>query len=249
MKDMKTVLLTVRQSLKAQQSFFDGLKIDELPADIKAGVLQLKNDLNEQLKKLEPLDQVPLAGEAASALNWFVDAIGRMQEYADRMFSNLQTMSTNLAASTKSYNELNARVTGGDLVEKAKVTEHCELAKQAGVDSCQEEIADLRKKVVAGLPVPPENILKLGRAEFASAVTDAQANLAAAREAGLTLDNKGKKFLERTLFLGKDRFTAELAELKELGVTGGATAPNLNGGEPGGDNVPQPSGTRVPRLC
>lgn len=237
-KDFKAVIKNVRDGYLAQQAFYAGLKLDELPADIRKGIEDLKADLNERLKALDPLDQVPAASEAASAINWLTDSLIRMQEYANRVFANLQTMTTNLTSVQKSYNELDAKVKAGDLVEKGKVTERCDLAKAEGRKECAPEIADLRRKVITGLPAAPANIIELPAAEFAAAIEDARANLATGQAKGLALDGTGAKFLTRAIWSKQAAFTAEMAELEADGLM---TKPRPGDPLRGGAGEPEPA--------
>jgi hypothetical protein len=231
---MKKILQILRDGITKQINALAGATTTE--------AAELRNGLQAQLNSLAELDKLT-ESDAGTA---FLEMIRQQQEHAGRLFGELQTAQANLATASQQLKDLNARVTAGDLVEKAKVTERCELARQEGVASRDAEIMGLRKQVVTGLPELPENILKLPTAEFASAITEAKANLAAAQAAGLALDGRGDKFLRRALFLGKDKFTSELAELQEFST---GAAPNLNGGAGGGDKDKEvPAAPRF-RIC
>lgn len=219
-KDIKALVETVRASVKSQEAALSELKPEALPEPIRKSIEEIRASLNAQLKALEPLDQVPAAHEAAFAINCLVEAMTRMQEYAGQVFSRLQEMSKNLGSLTQSYNDLKARVDGGELVEKAKVDERCELARQQGVESARAEILELRRRVIAGLPEAPESVLSLPAAEFAARVQEAQQNIKAASEKGLAPDGRGSRFLKRALWLKKEEFERELASLQEDGLLG-----------------------------
>ncbi len=216
---MKKILQTLRDNINGQ--------ITALASATGKEVEALRTGLQAQLASLAELDKLPEVEVNAA----FASAVSLQQEHNTRLFAELQTARTALATATASFNELDAKVKSGELLEKAKVTERCELAKGEGVKSCEPEIMDLRKKIVAALPTPPDNILKLPTAEFATALTDAAENLKKAAEVGLTLENHGAKLLKRILFTKQDAFTAELAELKELGLTGAPILDPLRGGK------------------
>ena len=205
---MKKILALMRTNLTAQ--------ITALAAAPDPGATDLTAALKTQLAQLDELDKLPETDAGAA----FVAALGRQQEWAQRLFDDLQTARTALATTTTSLNELTGRVTAGELVEKAKVVERCDLARTEALESVQPEIAALRQKAVLGLPALPEQVLKLPVAEFNSAVTAAQANLKTATTRGLRLDGKGAKFLARALFLRQDAFATELAELEDAGALG-----------------------------
>ncbi len=232
---MKKILQLLRENINAQITALASATGKEVEA-IRAG-------LQSQLTQLAELDKLPEA-EVNSA---FADAVKLQQEHSKRLFDEVQTLRASLATTTTSLNELQAKVTSGELLEKAKVTERCDLAKQAGRDECAPEIAELRKKVVSKLPTPPDNVLKLPTAEFNAAIADAEANLESAGKVGLSLEGRGAAFLKRALFSKKDAFATELAELKDLGLTGEPGDAFKGGSGDDGDQNPE-NKTRA-RLC
>lgn len=231
---MKKILQTLRDNINAQ--------ITALASATGKEVEALRTGLQAQLASLAELDKLPEA-EVNSA---FAEAVKLQQEHAKRLFDDLQSVRGTLATTTTSLNELQAKVTSGDLLEKAKVTERCDLAKQAGRDECAPEIAALRKRVISKLPTPPDNVLKMATAEFDAAIADAEANLESAGKVGLALDGRGAAFLKRALFSKKDAFATELAELKDLGLTG-EPGDALKGGKKEGDG--EETATRSRIIC
>ena len=207
---MKKILNLMRENLNAQ--------ITALASATGKEVEALRAGLQAQLGSLAELDKLPETDANAA----FLGLLSQQHEHNARLFTELQTARTALTEANGKVTEFNTKLANGELVTKAVHTEKCGLAKDEGVATCQPEIAALRKQVVNGLPVPPENVLKLPATEFNAAIENARANLTEAGKKGLALDGKGKQFLGRALWLAKDVFATELASLE-------ADFPNLLG--------------------
>ena len=204
---MKKILALMRTNLTAQ--------LAALATATDKAATELATTLRAQLTQLDELDQLPETDAGAA----YLTLLGKQSESAAAIFADLTTTRAALATAATSLAELNGRVTAGELVEKVKVAERCELARTSALESVQPEIATLRQKAVLGLPALPAKVLQLPVAEFNAAVTAAQDNLKTATARGLKLEGRGAKFLARALFLKPDAFATELAELEDAGLS------------------------------
>src|SRR5439155_24690591 len=137
--------------------------IDKLPENLRAELAGLRDSLSTSLAKLPPLDQLPAAQHAAWAFNSFADAIVRMQEYANGLLEKMNGLKTELSAKALALNGLEDKITKGELLDKTKVKEACDIARNEGAASMKPEIVATRKSALelAGLPVPGEDVLGL----------------------------------------------------------------------------------------
>lgn len=210
---MKKLLEILRKGLTDQISALasaTGKAADDLRANLQA-----------QLVTVGELDKLPETDANAA----YVAMMTKQAEHATLLFANLTTAQADLVKATDKVKEFDGKIASGELITKAVLTEKCQLAETKGVESCAPEIAELRKKSIAGLPDVPDNILKLPTAEFASLVTDARENLKTGEGKGLKPDGKGSAFIKRAIWQKKDTFATELASLEKDGfLKGGPVA-------------------------
>jgi len=207
--------------------------LDKLPEAMRPDFLKLKNDLNEQLSKLAPTDQVPAALDASYALSSFANAMERMQEYATAMTNRLAGMTTKLSETNGSLDALNKKVTDGLLITKEAATELCSKAKTDALDSIKPTIVAMRKQVVelAGLPMPADDVLALADAEFTPRFDAAKANIGALSKRGLKVGGKGAAIVKDMAWLGTTEFNGKLTSYEDvLGKERPTADPLLGGG-------------------
>ena len=192
--------------------------IDKLPENLRAELAGLRDSLNTSLAKLPPLEQVPAAQDAAWAFNSFADAIVRMQEYANGLLEKMNGLKTELSAKALALNGLEEKITKGELLDKTKVKEACDIARNEGAASMKPEIVATRKSALelAGLPVPGEDVLGLPADQYAPRVTAAKDNVAKLGEKGLKLGGKGATWVKQLAWLGATEFNGQLTALDEV---------------------------------
>lgn len=207
-----------RENLEGQKTALTKMKEKAGATAVATEIQSLIDGLNTQLTALPPLDQVPLAMEAAGALNWMLDAISRTQEYANSLMVKLQNLGETLNTKMGELSALNTKIENKDLLPKETVTEACNTAKQAGIDSCKDEILASRKKAVelAGLTEATPELLAKPMKEFNEAVEQAKANLTIAGKSGMKLGGKGDGFLKKFLWSKTTEFNSELDTVREF---------------------------------
>jgi hypothetical protein len=220
----RTVYTALRGFYEEHVQALQGM-LDKLPEAARTELKQLKDGLNEQLKKLPPIDQVPAAQEAGWALNCIASAIERGQTYATGLLERTQQLSTEYAGKLTALSALEGRVSAGDLLTKEQVKGMCDEARGAGRKELEPVILGMRTRQVelAGLPNPGEAILGLPEAEFTPKFD------AAVKHAKLIAEKKGwknKTLLGELAWLGETEFAGKLTMFEEM-VSG--TAPTTPG--------------------
>lgn len=204
--------------------------LDKVPEAVKTELSTMRERFNGLLKGLPPLDQVPSALEASTALNSFSRTIQDIFEYLDYSRERIASIGKTLEEKTTALNGLNDQVTKGELLDKAKVQIAVDTAVTNAIAPFKTEIATLRKDAVAlcGLPEAPDSILNSATADFMASLTAAKKNLAACTAAGMALGKKGDAFMKKSIWLAETAFNGEMTTIKEMvgNLTGGT------GGDP-----------------
>src|SRR5207249_670527 len=120
-------------------------------------------------------------------------------------------------------NGLEEKITKGELLDKTKVKEACDMARNEGAASMKPEIVATRKSALelAGLPVPGEDVLGLPADQYAPRVTAAKDNVAKLGEKGLKLGGKGATWVKQLAWLAATEFNGQLTALDEVVGTAG----------------------------
>jgi hypothetical protein len=231
---------------KALKGFYDtniqalqGI-MDKLPEALRGDLKKIYDDLNTQLAKLPPLEQVPLANEAAGSLNYLADCVVRMQEYSTRMLENITNLSRTVSEKTAAYQGLDDKIKTGELVTKDAATELARKAREDGVLSVMPAIVASRKQQVemAGLPDPGKDVLELEAEQFNTRFSAAKDQLTKLGAKGLNLK---ARLVQELCWAPTAEFDGKLASFveiiggaKETKAAGGAADPLLgSGGTPG----------------
>lgn len=192
--------------------------IDKIPEALRADLVALRDSLNNKLKALQPLDQIPLAEQAAYALNCLMDGIVRMQEYTTLLMSRLTAVSDEASSLATAKNALQKKIDDGELLTKEKVTELCELAKEDVRKEIQPQVIDLRKEQIkaAGLPAPAETVLSANSKDFQVELDRAKLNLETAKKRGLKLGGKGDALFKNLLWGSETAFNSNMDSIGEI---------------------------------
>ncbi len=222
---------TLKDFLGAQVAALDGI-LASVPETLQAKFKALKESFSEQLSKIPSAEQL---GDNDTAAALFSASIVKAQDFAKELMSGVATLQKELGAQVTAHNELKEKLAKGDLIEKAKVTELCSLAKQEGVDSMKPEIAETRKMVLetARLPVPDEKVLNLPATEFNALHADAVKNIEAAKGKGLSLGGKGAGLLKGIIWNKVEAFNGEMTKIEDLIGKTHTPDPLLGGGGDG----------------
>jgi hypothetical protein len=216
--------------------------IDKLPENLRAELSGLRDSLNSSLAKLPPLEQVPVAQDAAWAFNSFADAIVRMQEYANGLLEKMNSLKTELSSKALALNGLQDQITKGDLLSKEKSKEACDLARAEGANTMKPEIVATRKSALelAGLPVPGDEVLSLPADQYGPRAEAAKTNVGKLAEKGLKVGGRGAAWVKQLAWLGATEFAGQLTALDELIGAGprSDTRPDPLLGNPGAENKP-----------
>lgn len=225
----------VRNLYKTNITALNGI-LDKLPESLRGEMKALHDSLNEKLSKLPPIEQVAGANQAGWALECLSDTVNRVQAYAQGLMDKLSQLGTEYAGKLTELNGMKAQVTAGELLTKDKVTVLVDSAREEGKKLVQPEIMALRKKSVelAGLPLPPDNILQLPTAEFEPALTAAQANVAKMGERGLKIGGKGENWVRQSAWMPASEFAGQMKTIEEFLPASQGTVDPLLGNQGGG---------------
>jgi hypothetical protein len=207
----------VKSFYEAQATALNGL-MDKLPEGLRTELKTLHDSINDSLKALPPLEQVPAANDAAWALNCFTDAMVRMQEYASGLMEKINSIKNELNAKATALNSLQGQVSQGDLVTRERLKELCDLARGEGASSLKPELIATRKGALelAGLPVPSEDVLALPAEQYQSRLNAAKDHLQKLTAKGLKLGGKGDGFVRQTAWLGATEFNGQISVLDDI---------------------------------
>ncbi|HVM48380.1 MAG TPA: hypothetical protein VMU04_10150 [Candidatus Acidoferrum sp.] len=204
--------------------------LEKLPEPLKGELSKLRDGLNTALEKLPPLDQAPASQDASWAFNSFAEAWSRMAEYSDGLRQRLASIAGELQTKALALNSLEQKITAGEYISKEKAAEAANLARTEGANSMLPEILATRKSALelAGLPVPPDNILHLPGKDYETRVTAAKDQVGRLNAKGLKLGGKGSAWVTSMAWLGATEFNGQMTALEEvLGTT--TTAPAKTG--------------------
>ncbi len=207
----------MKNFVEAHATALNGL-LDKLPDTLKKEIQSLHDSLNQTLKGLPPMEQVPAAQDAAWAFTAFSDAMVRMQEYSNSLLERLTSLKKELDAKATALNGLETQVAGGELLGKDKVKELCELAKSEGAASVRPEIVATRKSALelAGLPVPSDDVLGLPADKYSARLTTAKDNLAKLTAKGMKLGGKGDGFVKSMTWLEASEFAGQMTNIEDI---------------------------------
>lgn len=192
--------------------------MDKLPEALKPDFKRLKDDIDEQLRKLAPTDQVPAALDASYALQSLSSTLERVNEYATGLIKKVRDMTETLATQTSALQGFNDRVTSGELVTKATATELCGTARKEALDSMKPTILAMRKQQVelAGLPMPTDELLGSDEPVFAARFGEAKANLVAFGKRGLKVGGKGTAIITDMAWLPASECAGRLNAYEDI---------------------------------
>jgi hypothetical protein len=212
--------------------------MDKLPDALKPDFQKLKSDLNAQLEKLAPLDQVPAALDASYALQSLSGALERIQEYATELTKRLSAMTQSLADKATALQGFEDKLKAGALITKEAATELCGAARTEALNSVKPTIASMRKQQIelAGLPVPAEELLGLPEADYTPRFDAAKANVEALTKRGLKVGGKGSAIVKDLAWLPAAEFNGKLTSYADvLGGERPAADPLLGAGATAGE--------------
>lgn len=212
--------------------------MDKLPEAMRPDFKKLYDDLNGQLKKLAPTDQVPAALDASYALQSFCNAMERMQEYAMQATQRLATMAQDITAKTTALQGWEKKVTDGLLLTKEAATELCGLARKETSDAFKPQLLAMRKQQVelAKLPMPTDELLGLDDKEFTPLFEAAKLNVKALADKGCTLAGRGAGIVKELAWAKTEEFNGRLKNFEDVLGTGTERRPEpLLGGGGGGE--------------
>jgi DNA repair exonuclease SbcCD ATPase subunit len=204
---MKADVKALRAYFQSQVTALNAL-IDTLTDPLKSQYSALRDQFNQLLSGLPPLEQ----HAAAEEINFGLDVLVGCIERANEVIAGLQAMlrqkqqesDTQAQALQSRIAQFEARLKNGELLEKAV---HQELLSAATAKASQEAAAEAEKKVraefeataarakliadrkaavaSAGLPVPAEELLSAAEETFNAAKTKAQGRVDALKAKGL----------------------------------------------------------------
>jgi hypothetical protein len=192
--------------------------IDKLPESMRPDFLRLKKDMDDQLSKLAPTDQVPAAMDASYALQGFCHAMERMSQYVSDLTGRLAQIAKDHSDTASAYQGMQKQLKDGDLLTKAAATELCGTARQQALDSMKPTLLGMRKQQIelAKLPLPAEELLSLPEAEFAPQFEAAKANVATCLARGLKLDGRGAGLIKELAWLKPEAFQGKLTAFEDV---------------------------------
>jgi hypothetical protein len=147
----------------------------------------LEARLNQMLKDLPPIDQVPAAQDAS----WAIRTLERMFENLNDMQKAMADTITSIESRVKTQAEaaVNSRIQSGELLTKEKHKELVDLARKEGENSGAAAArlqGERREKVLkAGLLMPSDDVI--AAADFDKLLTAAEAHGAELTKAGVKL--------------------------------------------------------------
>jgi hypothetical protein len=169
----------------------------------------------------------------------------RMQEYASNLIERITGLQKEMSAKTLSLNGLEEKVSKGELVDKDKVKELCDLARNEAAAAARPEITATRKSALelAGLPPPGDDILSLPADQYNSRVTNAKENARRLTEKGIKVGGRGDLLAKQMIWLGATEFAGQLTMIEDiLGPSRPGHRPDPLLGNGGSENQNQPVG-------
>lgn len=208
------------EMFSTQITALNGL-LDKVPDGLKTEYLAMRDKMNALLEKLQPLDQVPAAQDAAWALNSFARTITDLFEYIGVMRERMGQTLTSLAEKTTALNGLEEKVTKGELVDKTAAATAAQVAADAAIKPYAAEIGTMRKSQIAlcKLPEAPDAILALPLERFNAAVEQAKTNLGTLGQRGFAVGGKGDAFVKQTAWMDQTAFQGANQTLTDLADT------------------------------
>jgi len=199
--------------------------LEKLPEALRPDMLKIKEALDEQLKKLGPIDQVPAAQDAGWALMSLSDAVTRANDLVSNLMARITAISTDLSTRTLSLNAMEDKLTKKELLTKDEAKTLADAARTEGAKSVLPQIIALRKGQVelAGLPTATDEIL--GGEDFQVRFDACKANVAALSAKGLKLGGKGEKLVKDTAWLTATEFAGRLETFSDIIGAPAAAAP------------------------
>ena len=240
---MKADVKALRAYFQSQVTALNAL-IDTLTDPLKSQYSALRDQFNQLLSGLPPLEQ----HAAAEQINFGLDVLVGCIERANEVIAGLQGMlrqgqqesETQVQALQSRIAQFEAWLKNGELVEKAV---HQELLSAATAKASQEaageaerkvraefEAAAARAKLVAdrkaavasaGLPVPAEDLLSAAEETFKAAKTKAQSRVEALKAKGMAATNG---LVVRMAWCSESEY-AELAGLVDEALKGRGQRP------------------------
>jgi hypothetical protein len=216
LSDVKTnadCLVVLRQVVETQLTALNGV-IDKFPENVRKDLQGLKDSLNGYLTKLQPLDQVPAAQEAAWAYNCLVNTISHSQEIINQLLTKLGDMGKGYATNETALNEFKEKIAKKELVDKDAVGVAVSQARKEGEDSLRPQIVAMRKSQIAlaKLPDAPDDVLALNADDFTKRFDGAIANVRTAGEKKIT----SEPWLKKTAWLDTPAFNGEMEIIADL---------------------------------
>lgn len=220
----KAIVDQLNKFKASQQKALDGLSASEsianLPEPFKTQMQTLVNEWNAALKGMEPLDQIPAAGDAAASVSWFADCLGRIQGYAAELNARLASAIAMASGSAKEMAGMQKKITDGEFVAKAvhqtaldAATEHKKTNEtlSAGLRNLHVRLVEL-----AGLPAAPDEVLGLPSDQFLARQATATGNREKLKENGCEAGGKGAALIAAHVWKDQKAFDGVMAEVKDL---------------------------------
>lgn len=229
---------------------FNAMSMEGLPEALSSRIIDLKKAINEGLKDLPPLDQIPAALDAARSIEWLQTQLANVTAWSSKLMESLEQTVGKLkeaSVSATALNALNARVASGELVEAASL----ENKVADGVKSYAELMKTRRLALCsASIPLPMDDTFLAGTdAEWDARLADARRRVGLFADKKVPLPTDASKYAV-ILFGPPESFAAVEAVLD---VKSGAAAP-AGGGKPGQDPLKgaggkPPGGGTTPKMA
>jgi hypothetical protein len=141
-----------------------------------------------------------------------------MQEYASNLFERITGLQKEIATKALSLNGWEEKVSKGELLDKNKVKELCDLARNEGAAALRPEIVATRKSALelADLPVPVDDILNLPADQYNSRVANAKENVRRLGEKGIKAGGRGDLLAKQMIWLGATEFAGQLTMIEDV---------------------------------
>ncbi len=219
-----------REHLGAEVALWEELcGMDQIPAEVKTRLGELKGAANAELKKALESGDVIGTIQAGHEMAWTFASMERQLKYMGELLAGSRKTITDLAArlkqtvapevvATQIDAAVAARIADGTLMDKATVEAAVEAARKQGAEAVRQQMslqADRTKRLKqANLPVLEVALNAETPEAFDTLFTEAQTR--ATKLAGLNVSLNGNDAVARLAFCPANEFDGQLAVLTNV---------------------------------
>lgn len=188
---MNEQMKAFRAFLTTMVTQLNGL-VPGLTSPFKEVYQKFRDDMDELLKKLGPLDQQKTAQEANYGFEYLMHCLMSAQQVIQGMYEGMNRQAMQMNSLVKA--EVDRLVTAGELLRKDAAMQLVESARTtAGAEASAAATAKFslmtaRRAKLGDLPAPAEEVLGLGDNEFDAAVAEARRRKQELEGRGLKLE-------------------------------------------------------------